>query len=163
MGLSNSQAGGGPNSIICNPGLCLDPPVTFFLQNWFLFLAAVVSGGLLIWPMLGKGGGLGGKLSTSDAVNLLNRERAVMIDVSEPADYAAGHPAGAKSVPLGQIENSRALPTNKTLPVVVVCSNGSRAGKGVEALKKLGFENTRALAGGLAAWRAADLPVEKTA
>lgn len=137
----------------------------FFLENWFLFLAAVVSGSLLIWPMLGKGviGGAG-KVSASDAVNMINRERAVLIDVSEPAEYAAGHPAGAKSVPLGQIETSRVLPKNKTLPVVVVCcSNSSRAGKGVDALKKLGFENARALTGGLAAWRAADLPVEKTA
>lgn len=136
----------------------------FFLENWFLFVAAVVSGSLLIWPMLGKGviGGAG-KVSASDVVNMINRERAVLIDVSEPAEYAAGHAAGAKSVPLGQIETSRALPKNKALPVVVICSNGSRAGKGVDALKKLGFENARALAGGLAAWRAADLPVEKTA
>jgi rhodanese-related sulfurtransferase len=137
--------------------------VKFFIDNWFLFLAAAVSGGLLVWPMFGKSGGGAGRLSTHDAVQLINREKAVLIDVSEPAEYAAGHVAGAKSVPLGQIETSNALPKNKALPLVVVCGTGARANKGVAALKKLGFENARALAGGLEAWRAANLPVEKSA
>lgn len=135
----------------------------FFIDNWFLFLAAAVSGGLLLWPLLDKSAGGAGKLSTSDAVQLINRERAVLIDVSEPAEYAAGHVAGAKSVPLGQIETSTALPKNKALPLVVVCTNGTRAAKGVAALKKLGFVNARPLGGGLEAWRAANLPVEKSA
>lgn len=135
----------------------------FFIDNWFLFLAAAVSGGLLLWPMLNKGAGGAGKLSTNEAVQLINRERAVLIDVSEPAEYAAGHVAGAKSVPLGQIETSTSLPKNKALPLVVVCATGARAGRAVVTLKKLGFDNARALAGGLEAWRAANLPVEKSA
>ena len=139
-------------------------PVKFFIDNWFLFLAAAVSGGLLLWPMLGKGAaGGGGKVSTNDAVQLINREKAVLIDVSEPAEYAAGHVVGSKSVPLGQLEASTALPKNKALPLVVVCPTGARAGRAVGTLKKLGFENARALAGGFEAWRAANLPVEKTA
>jgi rhodanese-related sulfurtransferase len=138
--------------------------VKFFIDNWFLFLAAAVSGALLLWPMLGKNAGGAGKVSTNDAVNLINRERAVLIDVSEPAEYAAGHAAGAKSVPLSQLETSAAaLPKNKALPLVVVCATGSRAGRAVATLNKLGFANARALAGGLEAWRAANLPVEKTA
>ena len=135
----------------------------FFIDNWFLFLAAAVSGGLLLWPMINKGAGGAGKVSTSDAVNLINREKAVLIDVSEPAEYAAGHALGAKSVPLGSLETSTALPKNKALPLVVVCATRARAGRVVGTLKKLGFENARALAGGLEAWRAANLPVEKTA
>ena len=135
----------------------------FFIDNWFLFLAAATSGALLLWPLLNKGAGGTGKLTTTDAVQLINRERAVLIDVSEAAEYAAGHVAGAKSVPLSQIETSNALPKNKALPLVVVCATGARAAKGVAALKKLGFENARALAGGLEAWRAANLPVEKSA
>ena len=135
----------------------------FFIDNWFLFLAAAASGGLLIWPMFGKGAGGAAKVSTNDAVQLINREKAVLIDVSEPAEYAAGHAVGAKSVPLGELEASTALPKNKALPLVVVCPTGTRAGRAVATLKKLGFENARALAGGLEAWRAANLPVEKTA
>jgi len=137
--------------------------VKFFIDNWFLFLAAAVSGGLLLWPMLNKSAGGAGKLSTNDAVQLINREKALLIDVSEPAEYAAGHALGARSVPFSGLEASKDLPKNKALPLVVVCPTGSRAGKAVTTLKKLGFENARALAGGFEAWRAANLPVEKTA
>jgi rhodanese-related sulfurtransferase len=46
---------------------------------------------------------------------------------------------------------------------VIVCPTGTRAQRALAVLKKLGSENARVLAGGLAAWRAANLPVEKTA
>jgi rhodanese-related sulfurtransferase len=146
--------------------------VKFLLDTWYLFLAAAVSGGMLIWPLINKNAGGATKVSTDAAVQLINREKAVLIDVSEPAEYAAGHALGARSVPFASLEAFSAnqpkdlpkdLPKNKALPLVVVCPTGSRAGKAVATLKKLGFENARALAGGLAAWRAANLPVEKTA
>ncbi|HZV91947.1 MAG TPA: rhodanese-like domain-containing protein [Caldimonas sp.] len=134
----------------------------FVLHNWYLFALALVSGGMLVWPMLSGVAG-GERVTAADAVRLINRERAVLIDVSEPAEYAAAHPVGARSVPLASLETSRDLPKNKSTPVVVVCPSGSRAPRAVATLKKLGFENARVLAGGLAAWRAANLPVEKTA
>ena len=133
----------------------------FFIDNWMLIAVALSSGGMLLWPTLQ--GATAGGLSTAHAVQLINRERAVLIDVSEPAEYAAGHVAGSRSVPLSNLQASNDLPKNKTLPLVVVCPNGSRAVRAVATLKSLGFENTRVLAGGLAAWREANLPVEKTA
>jgi rhodanese-related sulfurtransferase len=136
--------------------------LSFVLDNWYLFLTALVSGALLLWPTLSGGVG-GGRVSAADAVRLINREKAVLIDISDPAEYAAGHAVGAKSVPLASLETSRELPKNKSLPVVVVCGNGTRSPRAVAVLKKLGFENSIALAGGLAAWRAANLPTEKTA
>jgi rhodanese-related sulfurtransferase len=135
----------------------------FFIDNWFLFFTAIVSGGLLLWPMLTRGGGGAARVSPAQAVQLINREKAVLIDVSEPAEFGAGHPVGAKNVPIGSLETSGDLPKNKALPVVVVCPTGTRALRAVATLKKLGFENSHVLAGGLAAWREANLPVEKTA
>jgi rhodanese-related sulfurtransferase len=137
--------------------------VKFFIDNWFLFLAAVVSGGLLLWPMLNRGAGGSSKVSTAEAVRLINRERAVLIDVSEPAEYAAGHAVGAKSIPLAGLDASNALPKNKSLPLVVLCATGARSARAVATLHKLGFEKACAVAGGLAAWREANLPVEKQA
>jgi rhodanese-related sulfurtransferase len=136
--------------------------VKFFIDNWFLFLTAVVSGGLLLWPMVNRAAG-GAKVSAAQAVQLINREKAVLIDVSEPAEYASAHAAGSRSVPLGGLEASSDLPKNKALPVVVVCPTGARAARAAGILKKLGFENPRVLAGGLAAWREANLPIDKAA
>ncbi len=136
--------------------------LNFLVDQWLLVLAAVTSGAFLFWPVLSRGTH-GGKVTATEAVRLINREKAVLIDVCEPAEYAAGHAAGSRSVPLGALETSTALPKNKALPVVVVCASGARATRAVAILKKLGFENARALAGGLAAWREANLPLEKSA
>ncbi|RVT88533.1 rhodanese-like domain-containing protein [Inhella crocodyli] len=133
----------------------------FLTQNWFLVVMAVGSGLMLLWPSLsGKTAGV----SSAEAVRLINREKAVLLDVSEPAEFAAGHAAGSRNLPFGQIEaGAKALPTNKTLPLVVVCPTGARAGRAVSALQKLGYEKAVVLSGGLAAWREANLPTEKSA
>lgn len=135
----------------------------FFIDNWFLFFTAIVSGGLLLWPMLTRGGGGAGRVTPAQAVQLINREKAVLIDVSEPAEFAGGHAVGSKNVPLASLEASGDLPKNKTLPVVLVCPSGTRAVRAAATLKKLGFDKPHVLAGGLAAWREANLPIEKTA
>ncbi len=124
---------------------------------------AATSGGLLVWPLVQ--GGTGGGVGTGEAVRLINRERAVLVDVGEPAEYAAGHAGGARNVPLASItgDGAKGLPTNKSLPLVVVCPTGTRAGKAVALLKKAGYEKAVALSGGTAAWRSANLPVEKSA
>ena len=137
--------------------------MTFLIENWYLFLVAAVSGGLLVWPMLNEAKTGAGKVSAAEAVRLINREKAVLIDVSEPAEYAASHAGGSRNIPLAALESSPALPKNKALPVLLMCPTGSRSARAVAALKKLGFEQSHAVAGGLAAWRAANLPVEKTA
>jgi rhodanese-related sulfurtransferase len=134
----------------------------FLIQNWYLVLAAAVSGGLLLWPQV-KGKGGSGSVGTAEAVRLINRERAVLIDVGEPAEYAAGHPNGARNVPFGQLEGSKDLPKDKTLPLVLVCPSGARASRAAGLLRKAGYERALSLAGGTAAWREANLPVEKSA
>jgi rhodanese-related sulfurtransferase len=136
--------------------------MAFLLENWLLVLVALTSGAMLLWPTLGRGGG-GGSVSATEAVQLINRERALLIDVSEPAEFAAGHVAGSRSVPMAALESSKDLPGDKTRVLVVVCATGSRSSRAVAVLNKLGFANARALSGGLAAWRQANLPIEKSA
>ena len=139
--------------------------LSFLISNWYLVVAALVSGALLLWPMIKDGIGGAASVGTAEAVRLVNREKAVLIDVSEPAEYAAGHPGNARNVPFGQLEaaGNKALPSNKALPLVLVCPTGARSSRAVALLKKAGYDNVNALAGGFAAWRAANLPVEKSA
>ncbi len=132
----------------------------FVLANWMLIAVALVSGGMLLMPMLTGGGGAG--LTPAAAVQLINREKAVVIDVCEPAEYQAGHVAGAKSIPLAELEAK--LPgavKNKATPLVLVCASGMRSGRAVAIAKKLGYENAQSLSGGLKSWREASLPIEK--
>lgn len=132
----------------------------FILDNWMLVSVALASGGLLLWPML-KGATEGG-LTSAAAVQLINREKAVVIDVCEADEFAAGHVGGAKHIALNQLEER--LPTvvkNKTLPLILVCQSGARSGRAVAIAKKLGYEKAQSLAGGLGAWKSANLPIEK--
>ena len=132
----------------------------FIIDNWYLFLVALASGSMLLWPVLKNASG--GSLTPARAVQLINREKAVVIDVCEAEEFATGHVTGAKNVPVSQLEER--LPTvikNKALPVVLVCASGARSNRAVAIAKKLGYENAQSLAGGLKAWREASLPVEK--
>jgi rhodanese-related sulfurtransferase len=136
--------------------------VNFLVENWVLILVAFVSGGMLVWPLVSRGGG-GHAVGTAEAVRLINREKGVLVDVCEPAEFAAGHAAGARNVPLGSLEKSKDLPANKAVPIIVVCQTGARASRAAALLRKQGYERAVTLSGGIAAWREASLPVEKAA
>ena len=135
--------------------------VKFFIDNWMLVAMAAVSGGLLVWQLLQKQ--QSGAIGTAEAVRLINREKAVLIDVCAPAEFAASHASGARNIPLDKLDGAKELPTNKALPLVVMCASGARSGRAASQLRKAGHERAIAIAGGLAAWREAGLPTEKTA
>ena len=133
----------------------------FVIDNWTLIAVALASGSMLFWPVLK--GATGGGLDAAQAVQLINREKAVVIDVCEANEFAAGHVGGAKNIPLNQLEEKLpALVKNKALPVILVCQSGARSNRAVAIAKKLGYEQAQSLGGGLGAWRSANLPVEKT-
>ena len=134
----------------------------FLIDNWMLISIAIASGGMLVWPLI-AGSMNAGALNASGAVQLINREKAVVVDVCEPAEFAAGHVTGAKNIPLGDLEAK--LPgvvKNKALPLILVCASGARSGRAVAIAKKLGYEQAQSLGGGLKSWKDANLPVEKT-
>lgn len=126
-----------------------------------LISIAIASGGMLVWPLI-AGGMNAGALNASGAVQLMNREKAVVVDVGDPAEFAAGHVGGAKNVPLGELQAKLpGMVKNKALPLILVCASGARSGRAVAIAKKLGYEQAQSLGGGLKAWKEANLPLEK--
>jgi rhodanese-related sulfurtransferase len=125
-----------------------------------LFAVALASGSMLLWPVI-QGATMAG-LDPAGAVQLINREKAVVVDVCEPAEFAAGHVGGAKNIPLADLEKKLAAAVkNKSLPLILVCQSGARSGRALAIAKKLGYEQAQSLGGGMASWKAANLPVEK--
>ena len=132
--------------------------MNFLLENWMLLLVAVASGVALMLPALTKGSGL----DPQAMVQLMNREKAVVIDVCEPDEFARGHVLGAKNLPLAQVDEKLAqLVKNKSSHVIMVCQVGARSARAAAAARKLGYENVQSLSGGLRAWVAASMPTEK--
>ena len=132
----------------------------FVVDNWMLLLVALSSGGMLLWPAL-QGVTQAG-LSPAGAVNLINREKAVVVDVCETDEYSAGHVGGSKNIPLSQLEQKLpAAVKNKALPLILVCQTGARSNRALAIAKKLGYDKAQSLGGGLGAWKSANLPLDK--
>src|SRR5215472_3059177 len=120
--------------------------VEFVRNNLLLFVVALVSGGMLLWPLVRRTTG-GPWLSPTQATQLINREDAIVVDVREPNEFAAGHVLGAKNLPLGRVAASGAeLAKRKERPVIVYCDGGDRAGKAATELRKHGFTRVANLA-----------------
>ncbi len=135
--------------------------MSFFIENWMLFTLALTSGALLMWPALSGSAGAG-SVNATEAVQLINREKAMVVDVCGTDEFAAGHVVGAKNLPLPDLEAKLpGLVKNKSTPVILVCASGMRSRRAVAIAKKLGYENAHSLSGGMSAWRSASLPIEK--
>jgi rhodanese-related sulfurtransferase len=138
-----------------------------FLQkspmNMVLLGTVLVSGGLLIWPVIAKLIRPGREVSAVEAVQLINRRDAVVLDVRDAAEYKAGHITNARHVPEGELEaRLKDLEKVKTKPIIVSCARGNRSTTIANRLRALGFAEVFSLRGGLAAWQQANMPLEKS-
>ena len=135
----------------------------FLLDNWILVTIALASGAMLFIPGL-RGRAAAAGISPSAAVTLINREKAQIVDVCDKAEYDAEHLPNAKHIPLAELEAKLASSVkNKTNPLILVCTSGVRSAKAQAIAQKLGYEKAVSLQGGVAAWKAANYPVEKSA
>jgi rhodanese-related sulfurtransferase len=138
-----------------------------FLQkspfNMLLFGLAVSSGAMLLWPLVARSFRQSHEIGALEAVQLINRRDAVMLDVRDAGDYAAGHITHAKHIPEAQLsERLKELERFKTRPIVVYCKTGSRATAVTGLLRKNGYTEVFALRGGVLAWQQSSLPLEKS-
>jgi rhodanese-related sulfurtransferase len=137
--------------------------VDFIFENWVLITIALSSGIMLMWPMI-MGGGGANTVSPTQAVQLINKDKAVVIDVCSEAEFTEGHVNGAKNIPVDELESRLTkVAKNKANPVLMVCASGIRSRRAVGLAKKQGYEQVFSLAGGMSAWRSANLPVQKGA
>lgn len=131
----------------------------FVQNNLMLIGVAAVSGGMLLWQSLGNRLSGFSQIGTAEATRLINDD-ALVLDVREDKEWAAGHIPNAKHIPLGQLSKRLAeLEKYKGKPIVVSCRSGHRSASACRTLKKNGYEQAHNLAGGIIAWEQANLPV----
>ncbi|MHB8496017.1 MAG: rhodanese-like domain-containing protein [Casimicrobiaceae bacterium] len=134
----------------------------FITNNWSLALVFVVSGAMLLWPLIKGRLSSTEQIGTLEATRLINSENPLLLDVREPNEYDSGHLPDALHIPLSQIKDrSGELAKYATRPVIVYCERGMRSSSAASALSKLGFSRVLELRGGLRAWRDAGLPTKK--
>ena len=138
-----------------------------FLQknpmNMVLLGTVLVTGGMLVWPLVSRLLRPGQEVGAIEAVQLINRRDAVVIDVRDAAEYKSGHITNARHIPEGEIDSRmKELEKVKSKPIIVSCARGNRSLNVANRLRKLGFAEVFSLRGGIAAWQAASMPLEKS-
>jgi len=131
----------------------------FLQDNWMLLALALVSGAMLVWSFIGSQLSGVEQADTLKATRLYNDD-ALVLDVREDKEYAAGHIPKAKHIPLRQLAGRlQELDKFKGKPILVTCRSGHRSARACSMLKKAGFETVYNQAGGIIAWERANLPV----
>lgn len=131
----------------------------FLTDNWPLIAVAFLSGGLLVWPLV-RNRTQGPSVGTLQATQLINSRNAQVIDVRAADEFAKGSLPNAKNIP-GAALGGRIGELKKDRPVILVCNDGTKAGPAAAQLRAGGIKEVYILAGGLAGWRAAGLPLRK--
>ena len=134
----------------------------FLKQNVLLIGLAIGSGLALLLPMLSRSVAGITSLSVTEAVMLMNRKSALVLDVREADEFAQGHLQGARNVPLSQLSaRLKELEKFRDKPVLVVCARGRRANTAAKLLKAQNFTTLNVLKGGMQAWVEANMPSSK--
>lgn len=92
------------------------------------------------------------EISPAEAVQLLRDEKARLIDVREPWEFALTRIKGSVPIPMGEIPSRAAQELNRDERLIIVCYHGVRSMNVTAWLRKQGFEQAQSLRGGTDAW-----------
>ena len=134
----------------------------FVKENTLFIGLAVGSGFGLLWPMLNRGAGGVPNVSAIEAVLLMSRNKTLVLDVRDAAEFATGHIQGAKNIPVAELAGRiKEIEKFKDKPVLVHCQKGMRAKTACGILRAQQFSQLHNLQGGLDTWVEAKLPLAK--
>ena len=101
-------------------------------------------------------------LTPAGAVQLMNNEDVVVVDVREPSETAGGKLAKAIQIPFSSLQaRVGELDKRKGKNLLIYCKTGARSGSACKELGKAGFDKVHSLSGGILAWQEAHLPISK--
>lgn len=102
-------------------------------------------------------------VTPEQAIELINHQHGVVIDVRTPAEFSTGHILHSVHFDCNESDlKLKRLSKYAAKPVVVVCAHGKRSAAFLKRLQAQGFTQAKTLEGGLQAWRDAGLPLVTT-
>jgi rhodanese-related sulfurtransferase len=136
--------------------------IPFIHHHWLMvILLVIVLVAIVVFEMLEQVNGpknIGHKI----AIHLINREKAVVIDVRDTAAFAQGHIINAINIPAKELEkNITKLNKYKSKPLIFVCDNGQKATQITKKIDNKQFPQVKILAGGIKSWKSEGLPIDK--
>lgn len=112
--------------------------------------------------------GCGPSAASADAVSLETARaeheagRALLIDIREPEEHATGVAAGARLLPMRQLDRRlHEIPASPEQPVLLICNTQNRSSATLRALRKQGYGHVRYVSGGMSEWARRGWPMVK--
>lgn len=128
----------------------------FLTQQWILAAALLV---VIIMLFMHETRKSGPSLSPQKAINMVNAEQGVFLDLRDAADYKQGHIVDAVHIPSGKLaERMAELEKYRNKPIILVCKMGQQASAAGKQLKGNNFEQVYKMTGGMMEWSNLQLP-----
>ena len=129
----------------------------FVTNHWILVTLFIVVSVALLTNIARSMGGV----TPNQAVTMMNKNNAVVIDVRPEKDFKKGHIIGSKNFPVSTLQQMKGkLEKFKGAPVLVCCQSGSQSADSVKKIRELGVDNAQLIRGGIFAWEQEGLPLE---
>lgn len=131
-----------------------------FVVNHYILVSLFVAFLVAILILESRRGGA--KVSAQAAVNLLNKDEAVVVDIRDRKEFGEGRITGSVNIPLNSLK-SRVSELNKfkDKQIIVADKMGQHSAMAVKQLNAEGFSNVVRLNGGISDWKASNLPLVK--
>ncbi len=131
----------------------------FLAQQWILAgaLAVVL---LMLWMHESRKSGL--SVSPQTAINLVNSQEGIFLDLRDSAEFGKGHIVDALNIPVSKLDTRIAeLEKYRDKPIILVCKMGQQVGAAGKKLNGAGFTGIHRMSGGMLEWGAQQLPLVK--
>lgn len=131
-----------------------------FIVNHYILVSVFVALLAALFLLETRRGGR--KVTPQQAVSLINRDEAIIIDVRDRKDVKEGRIAGSLQIPLNSIKDHLSeLKKHQDKELIVVDKMGQHAAIAVKQLNAEGFTKVSRMSGGIADWKASNLPLVK--
>ncbi len=137
----------------------MDLFLEFLAQQWLLVAALLA---VIVMLVMHETRRSGPSLSPQQAINVVNAEDGVFLDLRDAADFKQGHIVDAMHIPAAKLEARMAeLEKFRDKPIVLVCKMGQQSGAAGKQLKAAGYEKIFKMTGGMMEWGNLQLPTVK--
>lgn len=138
--------------------------ITFLTNHWILASAFLIVLLALILNELSQRSLGVPSLHPQELVDWMNHHNAKILDIRNSQAFQQGHIVDSFNIPASDLEQKmKSLGQYQDKPLIIVCNVGQSAAKHAQALQQKGFKHIMVLKGGIEAWRAAGLPLQRKA
>ena len=130
--------------------------IEFLAQEWILVGALLA---VIVMLIMHESRKSGPSLTPQQAINLVNSQDGLFVDLRDASDFNKGHISGAVNIPASKLgERMVELDKYKDKPIVLVCKMGQQAGAAGKQLRAAGYGNVNKMTGGMMEWGNLQLP-----